>query len=93
MSPWATPTLSASHPRVSPSGMKQMSWLSGFCATVSPRAAASARTIAFDGVRPSGKYVCASCSAVSTPSTYDWSFASSLARCSSRPSGPSTSVA
>lgn len=42
-------------PRVSPSGMKQMSWLSGFCATVRPRSAASARTTAFDGVVPSGK--------------------------------------
>ena len=55
MSPVAVPTFSASQPRVSPSGMKQMSWLSGFCATVRPRSAASARTSAFDGVAPSGK--------------------------------------
>ena len=40
-----------------------------------PRSAASARTIAFDGVSPSGNMECAICSAVRTPSTYDWSFA------------------
>ena len=84
MSPVATPTRSASQPFVSPSGMKQMSCESGFCATESPRRAASSRTSCFDGVSPSGKYACASCSAVSTPSTYDWSFAHALARCSSR---------
>ena len=61
MSPRSAPTRSASQPRVSPSGMKQMSWLSGLCATVSPRASASARTSAFDGVSPSGNRVCASC--------------------------------
>ena len=35
---------SSSHPRVLPSGMKQMSWESGFLATDSPRCSASART-------------------------------------------------
>jgi hypothetical protein len=49
--------------------MKQMSWESGLFATENPRAAASARTSAFDGVAPSGNIECASCSAVSTPNT------------------------
>ncbi len=55
ISPGSAPTRSASQPRVSPSGMKQMSWLSGFCATWIPRAWASARTSALEGVDPSGK--------------------------------------
>ena len=69
MAPSSAPTLSASQPRVSPSGMKQMSWLSGFAATDRPRASASARTSAFEGVAPSGNQACASWAAVSTPST------------------------
>ena len=61
-------SLSESQPPVSPSLMKQMSWLSGFAATASPRAAASSRTCAL-GVSPSGNSECASWSWVSTPST------------------------
>ena len=44
----------ARKPLVSPSAMKQTSWLSGLSATASPRRAASARTWAL-GVSPSGK--------------------------------------
>ena len=62
------PSFSRSQPEVSPSEMKQMSWLSGFWATCRPRRSASARTSDF-GESPSGNSECASCSWVSTPST------------------------
>ena len=55
MGPGARSMRSASQPRVSPSGMKQMSWESGFAATDRPRSAASARTSSLDGVSASGK--------------------------------------
>ena len=51
--------------RVSPDGMKQMSWLSGLSATASPRSAASSR-ISASGCRRSGTCARESCSAVST---------------------------
>ena len=54
MSPGASPSLRVSQPRVSPSGMKQMSWLSGFFAMKKPRAAASSRMRGFS-VSPRGK--------------------------------------
>ena len=69
MSPVVMSIFSASQPAVSPSGMKQMSWLSGLLATESPRRSASARTSALDGVSASGNIECLSCSWVSTPST------------------------
>ena len=69
MTPGFISMRSASQPRVSPSGMKQMSWLSGLFATVNPRSAASARTWAFEGVSARGNMQCSSCWWVSTPST------------------------
>ncbi len=74
---------------MSPSGMKQMSWLSGLLATGSPRRSASART---SGLRepPSGNIACRSCSGVSEASTYDWSLPSSALRRSSGASSTST---
>ena len=90
--PGPLPQPAVSHARVSPSGMKQMSWLSGLRATAKPRRAASSRTCGLVE-SPSGKNDRASWSASSTPSTYDWSLAGSTARCSSRPAGPSTTWA
>ena len=55
-------------PLVSPSAMKQTSWLSGSSATASPRRPASARTWAL-GVSPSGNMAWAICSEVSTART------------------------
>jgi len=60
ISPARLPSRRSRKPAVSPSGMKQMSWLSGFDATEKPRSAASARTSAFEGVAPSGNMLCAS---------------------------------
>src|SRR6478609_5162770 len=50
---------------VSPDGMKQMSWLSGFAATASPRRAASSRICGL-GVSPIGNAAWRNCSTVST---------------------------
>src|SRR5699024_9461347 len=44
MAPGLGPIFSVSQPALSPSETKQMSWLSGFCATCRPRRSASART-------------------------------------------------
>ena len=55
MSPSALPRREARKPWVSPSAMKQMSWLSGFLATASPRRSASARISSLVvSVSPSG---------------------------------------
>ena len=53
---------------MSPSGMKQTSWLSGLVATAIPRAAASARTSVLVE-EPSGNMAPLSCSRLSTAST------------------------
>ncbi len=59
---------------MSPSAMKQMSCESGFSATASPRAAASARTPALV-VSPEREHRVVQLGRVSTASTYDWSLA------------------
>ena len=63
--PGAGPRCLARKPVVSPSAMKQTSWLSGLSATARPRCAASTRTFAL-GVSPSGKMAWLSWSEVST---------------------------
>ncbi len=68
--PGRIPILAPRNARVSPDGMKQMSWLSGLFATASPRAAASSRICSL-GVSPTGNIARDNWSAVSTASTYD----------------------
>ena len=80
--PGRAPSRRVRKPAVSPSAMKQMSWLSGLSATARPRRSASARTSALSRVAQR-EQARPSCPAVSTPSTYDWSLAGSTARCSS----------
>ena len=68
MSPGCSPSRAVSQARVSPSGIKQMSWESGLVAMKNPRSLASAR-ISGLVVSPSGKKARDSWSASSTPRT------------------------
>ena len=66
--PGRLPSFRARKPRVSPSGMKQMSCESGLAATAKPRSAAISRTRSLV-MEPSGNIAAASCCSVRTPRT------------------------